>query len=311
MHGQRILVADDSATVRRILCRRLAAHGYDVVEAADGQEAVTQTRACRPDLVLLDVEMPVLDGFQVMSVLRDDPAYRDVPVIFLTSRVDTAELVEGLDLGAFDYVKKPCDVEELVARIRAGLRWKARADELHQQAQDLDRLGSTDPLTGLPNRRALERRLGVIAEGARQRAGSLVVALVDVDHFKQVNDEEGHAVGDAVLQAVARRLRSATRPGQVIGRWGGEEFLASAADLADDATLRFGERMRSLVGWEPVPLEGERRRRVTVSVGLAVGPPDDVDALLLRADEALYRAKEQGRDRVVRLVGDDTGRRTA
>lgn len=295
----RVLVADDSTAVRAILRKRLVASGYDVVEAADGQEAVLQARATRPDLVLLDVEMPVLDGFQVMSVLRDDPAFHDVPVIFLSARVETSELVEGLDLGAFDYVKKPCDVGELIARVRAGLRWKARADELLRAVDHMDELGSTDALTGLPNRRALERRMSTLAQEALRREQPLLVAVVDVDHFKRVNDEQGHLVGDAVLLRVTQRLRSAVRPGQVLGRWGGEEFLALSPALSGDSALRFGERLRTLVGWEPVTLDDGTALPVTVSVGLASGIPDDLGALVARADSALYRAKNEGRNRVV------------
>jgi two-component system cell cycle response regulator len=293
----RILVADDSTAVRSILRKRLVLAGYDVIEAANGEQAVQLVRAVRPDLVLLDVEMPVLDGFQVMAVLRTDEAVRDVPVIFLTARVDTNELVEGLDLGAFDYVKKPCDVGELVARVRAGVRWKARADELRRMADEGDSLGSTDALTGLPNRRALERRMTHLVEEGRR--DSIVVALVDVDHFKRVNDEHGHPAGDAVLRTVAHRLRSAARPGQVIGRWGGEEFLALSPALSGDGPVRFGERMRTLVGWEPVALDGADTLPVTVSVGLATGAPEEVESLVAQADAALYRAKNEGRNRVI------------
>ncbi|MGB8650588.1 MAG: diguanylate cyclase [Mycobacteriales bacterium] len=300
MQQGRVLVADDSTAVRSILRRQLLAAGFDVVEAASGEEAVRQARSCRPDLVLLDVDMPVLDGFQVMSVLRTDDAVRDVPVIFLTGRVDTSELVEGLDLGAFDYVKKPCDVDELVARVRAGLRWKARADELRRLAHDLDALGSTDVLTGLPNRRALQGQLSVLAAQARSKGEPLLVAVVDVDHFKRVNDEEGHPAGDAVLKEVAQRLRSAMRPGQVLGRWGGEEFLALAPAVTGEPALRFGERLRTLVGWEPVVLPDGRGLPVTVSVGLATAVPSHEQTLVGLADAALYAAKENGRNQVVR-----------
>lgn len=299
MGASRVLVADDSSAVRAILRRQLVQAGFEVIEAATGQEAVQQARQCRPDLVLLDVEMPVLDGFQVMSVLRADESMSDVPVIFLSGRVETSELVEGLDLGAFDYVKKPCDVSELIARIRAGLRWKARADELRRLANDMDALGSTDALTGLPNRRALERQLTVLAGEARNRGEELAVAIVDVDHFKQVNDLEGHPAGDAVLVEVAHRLRSAVRPGQVLGRWGGEEFLALGPGLSDESARRFGERLRTLVGWEPVPLLGRPALAVTVSVGVAAAVPTAQEALVSLADAALYAAKANGRDQVV------------
>lgn len=300
MQPSRVLVADDSGAMRSILRRQLLAAGLEVVEATGGADAVRQARATRPDLVLLDVDMPELDGFQVMSVLRTDEAVRDVPVIFLSGRVDTSELVEGLDLGAFDYVKKPCDVDELIARVRAGLRWKARADELRRLATDLDALGSTDALTGLPNRRALQHQLGVLAAEARVKEENLVVAIVDVDHFKAVNDTCGHPAGDAVLREVAHRLRSAMRPGQVLGRWGGEEFVALAPALSGEAAQRFGERLRTLVGWEPITLPDGTERQVTVSVGLSSGVPTrDHDALVGLADAALYAAKTQGRDRVV------------
>ena len=305
MSNGRVLVADDSTAVRSILRRQLVGAGFDVIEAASGEEAVRQARAGQPDLVLLDVDMPVLDGFQVLSVLRTDEAFHDVPVIFLTGRVDTSELVEGLDLGAFDYVKKPCDVDELVARVRAGVRWKARADELRRRAHDLDALGSTDALTGLPNRRALQHQLAVLSAEARSRGENLVVAVVDVDHFKRVNDVEGHAAGDAVLREVARRLGSAVRPGQVLGRWGGEEFLALAPALSGEAAQRFGERLRTLVGWEPVALPGGQQLAVTVSVGLASGVPTHEDALVGLADAALYTAKQGGRDQVVRAPDEE------
>jgi two-component system cell cycle response regulator len=299
MDQGRVLIADDSTAVRSILRRQLTSAGIEVLEASNGQEAVHQARSARPDVVLLDVDMPVLDGFQVLSILRADPATRDLPVLFLTGRVDTAELIEGLDLGAFDYVKKPCDVGELIARVRAALRWKARADELIQLAESLDVAGGTDLLTGLPNRRALVRQLGVLATKARSSGSGLVVAMIDVDHFKRVNDVEGHPAGDAVLQEVARRLRSAIRPGQLLGRWGGEEFLAVSEHLTQEGARRFGERFRTLVAWEPVQLFEDRTLPITVSVGVAAGSPTTDEGLVAHADAALYTAKRSGRDCVV------------
>lgn len=295
-----VLVADDSATVRSILRRQLLSTGCEVVEACDGQEAVLQARCRRPDVILLDVDMPVLDGFQVLSILRADPLTQDVPVLFLTGRVDTNELIEGLDLGAFDYLKKPCHVGELLARVKAALRWKARSDELSRLAVAMDVLGSTDALTGLPNRRALDRQLSVLSQKARDGGSVLAVAMIDVDHFKRVNDLEGHPAGDAVLVDVAQRLRSASRPGQILGRWGGEEFLAVSECLSEEQARRFGERFRTLVGWEPVSLhEGATSLAITVSVGVATGIPNNQQALLALADSALYTAKRNGRNRVV------------
>jgi diguanylate cyclase (GGDEF)-like protein len=287
----RVLVAEDSLVVRSLLRRQLEDAGYAVVEAVDGEEALRLCQERHPDVVLLDVEMPKLDGYGVLSAIRKDPDLAEIPVVFLTARATTEDVVEGLRLGAHDYLRKPFEAAELLARVSAALRVKALQDQLRAMSR-------TDPLTGLANRRRLQDHLLAVCSAARRHGQSVGVLMVDVDHFKAVNDTLGHETGDVVLRAVASRLVEACRLEDLAGRWGGEEFLVVAplTDLASVAEL--GERVRTQVASGPVLVNGESPVEVTVSVGGAAGAGDP-DALLHRADASLYEAKRTGRNRVV------------
>jgi two-component system cell cycle response regulator len=293
-----VLVADDSRAIRSWLRRQLTEHGYTVIEAEHGIDAVRAARATRPDVILLDVDMPEMNGYQALSALRADPGLRDVPVLFLTGRAATSDVVEGLRLGALDYLRKPCEPEELLARVQSAMRMKARQDELHRRNDELSTAAATDGLTGLWNRRALEQLLPQVLEDARRVGRSAAVLVIDIDHFKQVNDSEGHLAGDEALRTVAGRLRSGVRSDQTLGRWGGEEFLVLAPDTDHAGGLDLAERLRVAVGWEPVALSEQRSIPVTVSIGMASGATDHLQ-LLRQADAALYVAKTNGRNRVV------------
>jgi two-component system cell cycle response regulator len=219
-------------------------------------------------------------------------------VLFLTARTAGDDVVVGLGLGAQDYLRKPCDPAELCARVDSALRIKAHGDMLQRQARALDELSTTDALTSLGNRRRLEVRLAQLAR-EREGASPVGVLIVDVDHFKRVNDEEGHAVGDMVLRVVAERLRSTIGEQHTLVRWGGEEFVIVALDVSPADTAALGERARDVVAGSPVSIVEGRTLPVTASVGCAVGRLDDVEAVLRSADEALYAAKRAGRNRVV------------
>lgn len=290
----RVLVVDDSSTIRRILRRDLEAAGYRVSEAPDGEVALAMCRAVLPDLVLLDVDMPVLDGMATLERMQAAPDLRRLPVLFLTARTSGGEVARGLSLGAHDYLKKPCDQAELLARVAAALRQSAREQSLASRAQELAELSTTDPLTGLPNRRGLEQLLGGISHGR-----ALGVLLADIDHFKTVNDNEGHIVGDAVLAVVAARLRSACGPTGTVGRWGGEEFVAVAVDMDPTALAQLGEQLRAGVGNAPLAVGGVHPIPVTISIGTALGLAAEFRVLLDSADNALYNAKAGGRNCVV------------
>ena len=206
-----VLVADDSATVRALVAAELEGAGYDVVEVGDGEQALAVVRAAEPpvDLVLLDVEMPVRDGFSTIAELKKDEATRDLPVVFLTSRDSGEDVVEALRLGAHDYLRKPPQAAELLARVGAAAEVSGLRQELRRRTQELALASRTDHLTGLLNRRALDGRLHELVASTRPHRYPMTVLLVDVDHFKSVNDQLGHDAGDAVLVEVAGRMAPA------------------------------------------------------------------------------------------------------
>jgi two-component system cell cycle response regulator len=292
-----ILVADDSMVVRAVLRRQLEADGHIVVEALDGEEAIRICREVRPDVVLLDIEMPVLDGHATLQRLQADPDLRDIPVVFLTGRVDIADVVRGLRLGAHDYLRKPFEGSELMARVSAALRTKALQDELRTRNAELDRVSRIDMLTGLNNRRHLDEHLRRAISAARRHHRTVAVILADVDHFKLVNDDYGHLAGDTVLREVAARLLGSVRTEDVLGRWGGEEFIAVLSDTPAEAVAVIAERMRQVIDATPFEVDGGIAIPVTLSIGHTSGC-DDAETLVHRADDALYQAKAAGRNRV-------------
>lgn len=280
--GPIVLVADDSATVRAVLRLELESSGYRVVEAADGQEAIDQAGRHDVAVVLLDVEMPVLDGHQALAALKSDPATKDIPVVFLSGRGAGDDLVQALREGAHDYLRKPPEAAELLARVGAANRMKQLQDQLRQASR-------TDHLTGLANRRRVEEHLrGVLASSVRH-GHPVAVLIIDVDHFKRVNDEGGHARGDAVLVQIADTLTATVRAEDLVGRWGGEEFIVIATHTADESASTLAERLRSSV---------EAATPVTVSIG-GSWTPAEAERLIAAADANLYAAKDAGRNRVL------------
>ena len=295
-----VLVADDSPTVRALVRFELEAAGYAVVEASDGQEAITLASAGGIDVVLLDVEMPVLDGFGAITALKGNLVTAELPVVFLTGRSEGGDVVEALRLGAQDYLCKPPVTSELLARVGAAVQVSGLRAELRRRTEELDRVSRTDHLTGLFNRRHLDEQLHPMLSSARRHGNPLTVLILDVDHFKRVNDTAGHPAGDLVLQQVARRVAGAVRDEDVVGRWGGEEFLVLAphTDLLGGQTL--AERLRLSVAASPV-VTPTATFDVTVSVGGATvgerGAAGTDGALLQLADANLYAAKAGGRNR--------------
>jgi len=292
-----VLIADDSLVIRSLLRRQLEEQGHDVIEAVDGYDAVSKCESSLPDVVLLDIEMPNLDGHGALKLIREIPQCADIPVVFLTARATTEDVVEGLRLGAHDYLSKPFEPAELLARVSAAVRIKRLQDELRKRNAELDAISRMDVVTALPNRRHLLEHLHAESAAARRRGECFAALMVDVDKFKRVNDQYGHESGDVVLRIIGERLTAACRQEDVAGRWGGEEFLIVAPATTLDEAMVLAERARAGVGSEPVPIGEAGEITVTVSVGVAVGS-DDVDGLLRQADAALYEAKQAGRDRV-------------
>jgi diguanylate cyclase (GGDEF)-like protein len=288
--------------VRVMLRRQLEQRGLRVAEASDGHEAVRACRILGPDMVLLDVEMPGLDGHTVLRILQEDAELRDIPVVFLTARTGTEDVVTGLQLGAHDYLRKPFEPSELIARVSAALRVKALQDELRARNAELETVTRTDALTGIYNRRHLEERLHGLLAATRRHRQPVAVLMIDVDHFKAVNDSLGHAAGDAVLREIADRLRRGVRADDVVGRWGGEEFVVVGAATGGDAAAALAERLRRAIALSAVRLEGGGEVAVTVSIGCAAGVDGDAEELVRRADACLHEAKAVGRHRTVAAV---------
>ncbi len=297
-----VMVVEDSATMRRILRRVLERASYRVTEAGDGLEALMLCRDDPPDLVLLDVDMPVMDGPALLARMHEEDDLAEIPVILLSARTTGEDAAAGLSLGAQDYVRKPCEEVELHARVASVLYRQSEQRGLRELAQRADRLSLVDALTGLANRRQFGRRRDHLL--ATERPESTVgLVVLDVDHFKQVNDVQGHLAGDAVLRILSRRLQIAIEPADLLVRWGGEEFLVLAPGLDGSETRGLAERLHAVVGAAPCAIAGHEPLGVTVSVGWVCGTLLEVDDLIPVADRALYEAKRSGRDRVVAAAG--------
>jgi diguanylate cyclase (GGDEF)-like protein len=309
----RILIGDDSLTHRVMLEAIVRRWGYEAVLAEDGQQAWELLSAPEaPRLVLLDWEMPGLDGLEVCRRVRarqdQDPPY----ILLLTARQETADIVAGLDAGANDYISKPFENTELHARLRVGARMLDLQRELISAREALEFQANHDALTGLMNRGAVMRAMEQAMQAAGQGGQTLQIGLIDIDHFKQINDSHGHPAGDAVLQAVSRRIESVLRAGDLVGRYGGEEFLLLVNGEVDEAPA-FCERLRGVIADQPF-VEGPVALRVTVSGGFVPLTPSDrrgTSELLAAADDLLYRAKAAGRNRIFFNQADDGARQAA
>ena len=308
-----ILIVDDDPDVRTFVRAVLESDGHRVTEATSGQDAIQRLRIRRPALVLLDVMMPAMDGFAVVHAIKREPG-SFVPVILLTALDDPASRAKGINAGADEVLAKPVHPFELRLRCRAMLRIHQLTEELHAANRRLRALARTDELTNVRNRRGLRSALTREFRRAERYGGALTVMVFDVDRFKQVNDDHGHAVGDSVLAAVAQALKRGVREVDVVGRVGGEEFVVVAPETPGREALALAERLRHAVGERVIATPHGGEVRVTVSCGVAT--LSDVHArspeeLLGYADAALYRAKARGRDRseLAELVLDDQGRK--
>lgn len=290
---KRVLVVDDSADIHRLLTARLKSEGVEILSAFDGDAALRAVASARPDLVLLDVDLGSTSGFDLCRHLKSQEATLDIPVIFLTASNDLTAKVRGFELGAVDYVTKPFEPTELRARVRAALRTKTLLDLLASRAM-------VDGLTTLWNRRYFDERLAAEIGAAARHGRAVAMVLLDLDHFKRLNDLRGHPFGDRVLQAVGATIAQGVRPTDVACRYGGEEFgvILPETGMAEAASV--AERIRARIG--DLRFQ-DRSEIVTVSASFGVassaGTANATAPLLVdRADRALYLAKQRGRDRV-------------
>jgi diguanylate cyclase (GGDEF)-like protein len=297
-----ILVIEDSEPVRREIIQILKNYSLATYyhEAGDGIEALKILLEIKMDLIICDVVMPRLDGFRFLSMARAREELRTIPIIFLTARDDRNSKLQGLEQGASDYITKPFDSAEMVARVRIHLQIRQLQEELKQVNAKLMLVSHTDHLTGLHNRRylmdVLERELSRV-----QRSGSFLSLLIlDIDHFKDINDQYGHQGGDIVLSEAASVFRTELRVYDTAARYGGDEFIAVIPGASLSEAMAVAERIRFAVEKSRFA-ERMEDVKITVSIGVSVYPSSGIETVedfIREADGALYRAKAGGRNRV-------------
>ena len=293
-----IVVADDDRVTREALASMLREAGYEIVVAQDGQEAVEIVGRGGIDLVMLDILMPRLGGIEACRIIKSMVGETFVPVMLVTVKTDTASRVEGLRIGADDYITKPFEVREMIARIESMLRIKRLGDHLVAVRKKLERLSVYDDLTGLFNYRHLHTRLREEFKRAQRYREPLSCVLIDIDGLQQHNERGGRSLGDAIIRGVAESLRRCVREVDVLARYGGEEFLVVLPSTPLAGSVAVATRIRrDVAGSVYTEVDGGARAKVTVSLGVSTYPAQDVDskeALLRAADAALAQAKKSG-----------------
>jgi two-component system cell cycle response regulator len=297
----RILVIEDRAESVAWFSAALSG-AHEVLSADTFEEALVRVKGGDFDLIVVSLGMRGFDGLRLCSQLRSLPEGRHVPILVVVSDGDRRKLTQALEMGVNDYLTRPVDKNELVARVRTQLRKKRYADRLRHNVQLSLEMAITDQLTGLHNRRYMSRHLDTLLSSAKKEAKPLAFVIMDIDFFKQVNDSYGHDIGDEVLKEFANRINANVRGVDLACRYGGEEFVVVMPDTDLAFAYSIAERLRQSIETTPVKISrAPNVLNITISIGIAKteGENDTAQALLHRADQALYRAKRSGRNRVV------------
>ncbi len=301
----KILIAEDDVTSRLILENMLIKWGYNVVSATDGNDAWKKLQeADPPRLLILDWMMPGIEGIEICRRIRENSKSEDqyTYVTLLTAKESKENIVTGMEAGADDYITKPFDMHELRVRVRAGERIVQLQSELLEAKKTLEIQSRTDPLTGVLNRRAILSQIGSELSRANRENTNVSILMLDLDHFKTINDTYGHLAGDAVLRECMRRVELTVREYDSVGRFGGEEFIVVLPGSNTDDTIAVAERIRLSMNETPADVAGISIP-FTISQGLATSNGQStVDEMIAMADQALYRAKENGRNRVEKAL---------
>ena len=302
-----ILIVDDSPVNLKIV-RKLLGDEYESIVADNGREGIQLAREKSPDLILLDILMPDMDGLAVCRQLKSQPETAGIPVIFITVVSGAKEVVKGFEAGGQDYIIKPFSSQELLARIRTHLELKASREALRSYARELETknqelnelvtelgiVAITDYLTNLPNRRYILQRISDEIGRMKRTRSEMALLLADIDDFKYVNDNFGHNCGDTVLKALATTMRSCTREQDIIARWGGDEFLLLLTDTDVAGAWTVAQKIASVFETEKF-YEQDREFSVKISFGAVSYDLDvDLDANIKKADESLYAMKKRG-----------------
>ena len=281
-----VLVVDDDPDLRMLADMQLG-EGFDVIQASNGPECVEKARAETPDVILLDMMMPGMNGSEVLTALSEEPTTKDIPVIFLSALGTTADKVRGLERGAVDYIAKPAEPTELVARVGAAARTKARQEQLRLSA-------TADALTRLPDRAAFENRLAQEISRSERSGSPLSILLIDIDNLDAINDERGRDAGDRLLNQISEALRKTLRTADILYRYGGDEFACILPDTELGTAYLAAERCRAAIAEQD-------DNGIPASVGVAqFSAGRTAEEVIARAEIALFRAKESGGDRTWR-----------
>lgn len=305
----KILVVDDIPLNRKLQKTYLESVGYQVILANDGIEALQRIEQDSPDLILLDVMMPKMNGFQVCRRVKDTENTRFIPIIMVTALNEIEDKVKGIEAGADDFISKPFNKTELLARVKSLLRIKHLHDELELKVKELEfaqskliQLAITDGLTELYNYRYFKEQLAQEIIRARRHNTNVSIAMIDIDYFKNYNDTHGHPAGDLVLKTIADLLRNNIRKIDVAARYGGEEFALILVETDKQAAGYVADKIKNLIEQQKFNYEETQPNgKLTISMGVASFPNDAMtaDDLVNMADQRLYRAKKAGRNRVV------------
>lgn len=320
-----VLVVDDNPSNCRLLTNYLSSTNYKVVSATGGYEALEIVDSNPPDIILLDIMMPEMNGFEVCAKIKENESTKDIPIIFFSAQAETDDKLRGFSLGAVDYVTKPIKKSEIIARIRTHLTIRFQQLELQQMNEELreitealqkreaqleeanallERMARYDVLTGLSNRRNFFERASTHWETSIETQNPINILMIDIDFFKQYNDSYGHLAGDACLSKVAKCIQDHfDGQGQLAARYGGEEFIVLLTDISNEEALQKGEDICRIVYEQNIPNAANFTTHcITISVGVASGVATEdsiIEDLIAHADIALYQAKQNGRNRVL------------
>jgi diguanylate cyclase (GGDEF)-like protein len=287
-----IMIVDDTKENINVLRKTLSRIGCKISVALDGKMALDLIPKLKPDLVLLDVMMPEIDGFEVCRRLKEDEELENIPVIFITAKGDVEDIVDGFEAGAVDFIMKPFRQEEVLARVKTHLTLSAAIKKLLHDSE-------TDPLTGLYNRRTFLKRIENEAMRFKRSQKPFSLLFGDIDFFKKINDTYGHSAGDDVLIKISNLLNTEKREIDQVARWGGEEFLILLPETDLKGAVQLGNKIREKISAQPIVYEGQEIH-VTMSFGASKFNGEiPVDKTIDLADQRLYKAKESGRNKVV------------
>lgn len=290
-----ILIVDDIAKNLQLLGTILSKENYRIAAANNGEKAIAIANSTLPDLILLDIMLPGINGYETCIRLKENPKTKDIPIIFLTAKNELEDIVKGFKTGAVDYVTKPFNSVELLARTRTHLELKISRDMLKIKNKQLERLVITDSMTGLYNHRHITDSLSERIAEAKRYKQSLSIAMLDIDFFKKVNDNYGHFFGDFVLVKISAIIEETIRKTDIAGRYGGDEYLIIFTNTDKKSAFGILERIRESIEKEKWNKEG---LVITISAGICELFDHDYPKLLMKADELLYKAKENGRNRI-------------